>query len=266
MFKLYLRIIAHWFSHTRLRNRKENKIVRLVSPRALPKRLRIVASTLVRDRQRTRRQRRSHILTPRIPDPWARRRSARRKHSTRDKTQAKALAHASTSRPSRRHHAALRRRTTAPTRTKTLTNNLSVVSASHRSSPPLDPAHTGVKPSTRRSAAREPPLHHRARIGRSLLTQISRRVASRRRYAPSAGALAVVGRVRGPNVVVSHVCSVFTCACALRVAKRRIPPRARARARGQSSQVARGRHVCPVLKKTSVFWFVNGQYTHRIGS
>ena len=249
MFKLYLRIIAHWFSHTRLRNRKENKIVRLVSPRALPKRLRIVASTLVRARQRTRRQRRSHILTPRIPDPWARRRSARRKHSTRDKTQAKALAHASTSRPSRRHHAALRRRTTAPTRTKTLTNNLSVVSASHRSSPPLDPAHTGVKPSTRRSAAREP--LHRARIGRSLLTQS--RVASRRRYAPSAGALAVVGRVRGPNVVVSHVCSVFTCACALRVAKRRIPPRARARARGQSVP-GRARATCvPGFEKKRQF-------------
>lgn len=248
MFKLYLRIIAHWFSHTRLRSRKENKIVRLVSPRALPKRLRIVASTLVRDRQRTRRQRRSHILTPRIPDPWARRRGARRKHSTRDKTQAKALAHATTSRPSRRHHAALRRRTTAPTRTKTLTNNLSVVSASHRSSPPLDPAHTGVKPSTRRSAAREP--LHRARIGRSLLTQISRRVASSIRTIGGSPCRSWPGE-RPKRRCVPCLLGLYVCVRVTRRGKADPTQGARASSRSVSGRV---RHTCvPGFEKKRQF-------------
>lgn len=185
---------------------------------------------------------------------------AETEHSTRDKTQVKALVHASTSRPSRRHHAALRRRTTAPTRTKTLKNNLSVVSASHRSSPPLDPAHAGVKPSTRRSAAREP--LHRARIGRSLLTQISRRVASSIRTIGGSPCRSWPGE-RPKRRCVPCLLGLYVC---VRVTRRgKADPRARSSSSRSvcQSQVASDIHVCPVLKKTSVFWFVNRQYTHR---
>ena len=180
---------------------------------------------------------------------------AETEHSTRDKTQVKALVHASTSRPSRRHHAALRRRTTAPTRTKTLKNNLSVVSASHRSSPPLDPAHAGVKPSTRRSAAREP--LHRARIGRSLLTQISRRVASSIRTIGGSPCRSWPGE-RPKRRCVPCLLGLYVCVRVTRRGKADPPAR---RATEEGSRVARGASSDmrgPGLKHI-VSWYVNRQ-------
>ena len=159
MFRLYLRMIAHWFSHTRLRRRKARPARQSSRPQSP----------------------RSDLFTnSRARPPRAR---------------------VATSRPRRARY---RRRTYPP---------------SHRPfHPPRRPSRASRTPRT----PLDPPSRARG-IASALesLFRVHRRRSIAREDAPSARALAVVGRVRGPNVTVSH----DSCG---RVAKRRGDRRARA--------------------------------------
>ncbi len=173
MFKLYLRMIAHWFSQTRLSNEKR-------------------AHTHTQSRQSTR-------STPRARAPPQRRRRTPSREGRATATanpKQSPSAHPSAARLQRAHRAH------APSRARHVRQRY-LCANPRPCRAPSHPASTTRPPRARhaidraRHPHRAPSIHHSVAVARA-------RDERTRVYAPSAGAFTVLRRVRRPNVLVSH--------------------------------------------------------------